>query len=95
VLDAAQAANLLVGCAPDTFLGGGLQTARKVLDDGWIGKPVAATAFMVGHGHEHWHPNPEFYYKAGGGPMLDMGPYYLTALVHLLGPVRRVTGLTQ
>lgn len=95
VLDAAKTADLLVGCAPDTFLGGGLQTARKILDDGWIGKPVAATAFMVGHGHEHWHPNPEFYYKAGGGPMLDMGPYYLTALVHLLGPVKRVTGLTQ
>jgi predicted dehydrogenase len=95
VLQAAQAKGLLVGCAPDTFLGGGLQTSRKVIDDGLIGTPVAATAFMVGHGHESWHPNPEFYYKAGGGPMLDMGPYYLTALVHLLGPIRRVAGLTR
>ena len=95
ILRAAQEKGVLVGCAPDTFLGGGLQTCRKLIDDGWIGKPVAATAFMAGHGHESWHPNPEFYYKAGGGPMLDMGPYYLTALVHLLGPVKRVTGSTK
>jgi len=81
-----------VGCAPDTFLGAGLQTCRKLIDDGWIGEPVAATAFMMCHGHESWHPDPEFYYKPGGGPMFDMGPYYLTALVHLLGPVRRVAG---
>ncbi len=87
------AANALrVGCAPDTFLGGGLQTCRKLIDDGIIGTPVAATAFMTCRGHESWHPAPAFYYKKGGGPMLDMGPYYLTALVHLLGPVRRVTG---
>jgi predicted dehydrogenase len=84
-----------IGCAPDTFLGGGLQTCRKVIDDGWIGKPVAATAFMLGHGPEAWHPNPDFFYKVGGGPMFDMGPYYLTALVHLLGPVKRVTGSAQ
>lgn len=84
-----------VGCAPDTFLGGGLQTCRKLIDDGWIGRPIAATAFMMSHGHEHWHPNPDFYYQAGGGPMFDMGPYYLTALVSLLGSVRRVTGATQ
>ncbi|NIA15482.1 MAG: Gfo/Idh/MocA family oxidoreductase [Nitrospiraceae bacterium] len=83
---------LLVGGAPDTFLGGGLQTCRKLIDDGWIGQPVAATAFIQCHGHENWHPDPEFYYKAGGGPMFDMGPYYLTALVTLLGPVRRVSG---
>ena len=57
--------------------------------------PVAAAAFMAGHGHEGWHPNPDFYYKVGGGPMFDMGPYYLTALVSLLGPVRRVTGSTR
>jgi predicted dehydrogenase len=92
ILAAAQAQGVLVGSAPDTFLGGGQQTCRKLIDDGWIGRPVAATAFMVGHGHESWHPDPEFYYKAGGGPMLDMGPYYLTALVNLLGPVKRVTG---
>ena len=83
---------LLVGCAPDTFLGGGLQTCRKLIDDGWIGEPVAATAFMVCHGHESWHPDPEFYYQTGGGPMFDMGPYYLTALISLMGPVSRVTG---
>ena len=82
---------LRVGCAPDTFLGGGIQTCRKLVDDGAIGTPVAATAFMTCHGHESWHPAPEFYYKKGGGPMFDMGPYYLTALVNLMGPVRRVT----
>jgi predicted dehydrogenase len=76
-------------------LGGGLQTCRKLIDDGWIGVPVAATAFMMSHGHEHWHPSPEFYYQRGGGPMFDMGPYYLTALVSLLGPVKRVTGATR
>lgn len=92
LLAAAEAKGLLVGSAPDTFLGGGIQTCRKLIDDGWIGTPVAATAFMLGHGHESWHPDPEFYYQAGGGPMFDMGPYYLTALVNLLGPVKRVTG---
>ena len=85
---------LRVGCAPDTFLGGGQQTARKLLDDGAIGRPLSGTAFMMLHGHEHWHPNPDFYYQPGGGPMLDMGPYYLTALVNLLGPVRRVASMT-
>jgi predicted dehydrogenase len=81
---------LLVGNAPDTFLGAGIQTCRKLIDDGWIGEPVGADAFMLCRGHETWHPNPEFYYEAGGGPMFDMGPYYLTALVNLLGPVKRV-----
>ncbi|MCC6458605.1 MAG: Gfo/Idh/MocA family oxidoreductase [Caldilineaceae bacterium] len=95
LLEAAEAAGVRVGCAPDTFLGGGLQTCRKLIDDGWIGTPVAATAFMMSHGHEHWHPSPEFYYQRGGGPMFDMGPYYLTALVSLLGPVGRVTGATR
>ena len=65
----------------------GFQTCRKLIDDGWIGEPIAATAFMMSHGHEHWHPSPEFYYQPGGGPMFDMGPYYLTALVSLMGPV--------
>jgi predicted dehydrogenase len=92
VLSTAKEKGLLIGCAPDTFLGGGLQTCRKLIDDGWIGTPVAATAFMACHGHESWHPAPEFYYKVGGGPMFDMGPYYLTALVSLLGPAKRVTG---
>jgi predicted dehydrogenase len=92
LLKEARDRNLLVGCAPDTFLGGGLQTCRALIDDGAIGRPVAATAFMLGHGPEGWHPDPEFFYMPGGGPMFDMGPYYLTALITLLGPVRRVTG---
>ncbi len=92
VLAEAQARKLAIGCAPDTFLGGGLQTCRKLIDDGAIGAPVAAVAFMASRGPEGWHPNPDFFYQRGGGPMLDMGPYYLTALVHLLGPIRRVAG---
>lgn len=95
LLETARSRNLRVGAAPDTFLGGGLQTCRKLIDDGWIGAPVGAAAFMLCHGHESWHPDPEFYYKAGGGPMLDMGPYYLTALVSLIGPIGRVTGSTR
>ncbi len=79
-----------VGCAPDTVLGGGIQTCRKLIDDGAIGKPIAAAANMVCHGHESWHPSPEFYYQAGGGPLFDMGPYYLTSLVTLLGPAKSV-----
>lgn len=85
---------LRVGNAPDTFLGEGHQTARKIIDDGWIGQPVSATAFMACQGHESWHPDPEFYYKAGGGPMFDMGPYYLTDLIFLLGDVRSVCCMT-
>jgi predicted dehydrogenase len=95
MLELARAKGLLVGSAPDTFLGAGLQTCRQLIDEGAIGTPVAATAFMMGHGHESWHPDPEFYYQPGGGPMFDMGPYYLTALVALIGPARRVTGSTQ
>jgi predicted dehydrogenase len=95
MLETAKAKGLLVGGAPDTFLGAGIQTCRKLIDDGWIGEPVAATAFMVCHGHESWHPDPEFYYKVGGGPMFDMGPYYLTALVNLIGAVRCVSGSTR
>jgi predicted dehydrogenase len=95
MLEIAKAKGLLVGGAPDTFLGAGIQTCRKLIDDGWIGEPVAATAFMVCHGHESWHPDPEFYYKVGGGPMFDMGPYYLTALVNLIGAVRCVSGSTR
>ncbi len=94
ILEAAREKGVRVGCAPDTFLGAGGQTCRGLIDDGAIGRPVAAVAFMAGHGHESWHPSPEFYYKPGGGPMLDMGVYYLTALVNLLGPVRRATGAT-
>ena len=92
LLEAAKARGVRVGCAPDTFLGGGLQTCRKLIDDGWIGAPIAATAFLLGHGHESWHPNPDYYYQPGAGPMFDMGPYYLTALTTLMGPVSRVSG---
>ena len=92
MLSEAQARGVRVGCAPDTFLGGGLQTCRALLDEGVIGQPVAATAFMLGRGPENWHPDPAFFYQVGAGPMFDMGPYYLTALISLLGPVRRVTG---
>ncbi len=92
VLELANAKGLRVGCAPDTFLGGGGQTARKLIEDGAIGVPVAAEAAFISHGPESWHPNPEFYYKQGAGPLFDMGPYYLTALVNLLGPVRRLSG---
>ncbi len=84
-----------VGGAPDTFMGAGIQTCRKLIDDGAIGEPIAATAFMMGHGHESWHPDPDFYYQPGGGPMFDMGPYYLTALGALIGPVKRVSGSTR
>ncbi|MYS82070.1 Gfo/Idh/MocA family protein [Embleya scabrispora] len=93
VVAAANKAGLRVGCAPDTVLGVGVQTARRTIEDGLIGMPTSATATMVGFGHERWHPDPEFYYLPGGGPLLDMGPYYLSALVHLLGPVKSVTGI--
>jgi predicted dehydrogenase len=92
MLDLARSKRLLVGCAPDTFLGAGLQTCRKLIDDGVIGEPVAALAVMQTHGPETWHPNPDFFYQPGAGPLFDMGPYYLTALIALLGSVRRVAG---
>ena len=91
----AEEKGLRLGCAPDTFLGGGHQTCRKLIDDGAIGEIVAAQATMLCRGHETWHPSPEFYYKPGGGPMLDMGPYYLTALVNMLGPMKRLTGCVR
>jgi predicted dehydrogenase len=92
IVDRAAKSGLLVGCAPDTVLGTGLQTARAALDGGVIGRPLSASAVMVTAGHERWHPHPDFYYVAGGGPLLDMGPYYLSALVQLLGPIRAVVG---
>ena len=92
LLELAKRKGLRVGCAPDTFLGAGLQTCRKLLDDGVIGEPVAAVAFMASRGMEMWHPNPDFFYQPGAGPMFDIGPYYLTTLVSMLGPVRRLTG---
>jgi len=91
VVQAAAAAGVGLGCAPDTVLGTGVQTARAVVDAGLIGRPTGAVATWVSPGHEAWHPNPDFYYLAGGGPLLDMGPYYLTSLVHLLGPVEVAT----
>ncbi|RMD76438.1 MAG: gfo/Idh/MocA family oxidoreductase, partial [Lentisphaerae bacterium] len=94
IIETAKARNLRAGCAPDTFLGAGLQTCRKLISDGWIGKPIAGTAFMMGHGPEAWHPNPAFFYQVGGGPMFDMGPYYMTALIHLLGPAKSVSAVT-
>ena len=94
ILEYAREKNLQVGCAPDTFLGAGLQTCRKLVDDGWIGKPLSGTAFMMTRGPEFWHPNPAFFYQQGAGPMLDMGPYYITALVHLLGPIKAVSAMT-
>jgi predicted dehydrogenase len=94
LLEIAQRNNLRVGCSPDTLLGTGLQRARKLTSDGWIGRPVAGTAFLMNHGPEQWHPAPEFFYAKGGGPLFDMGPYYITALVSLLGPVSAVTSST-
>ncbi len=91
ILDLAARKGLRVGAAPDTFLGAGIQTARALLDQGAIGTPVAASAFMTCRGHERWHPDPAFFYEHGAGPLFDMGPYYLTALVCLLGPVARVS----
>ena len=93
LLAAARTAEVTVACAPDTVLGTGTQTARRAIEDGLIGRPVAATATMATPGHERWHPAPDFYYAAGGGPLLDMGPYYLSALVTLLGPIATVSGL--
>jgi len=74
-------------------MGAGIQTAIAAIDEGLIGRPVAATAFMTNHGHESWHPDPAFYYKKGGGPLFDMGPYYITSLLAMLGPAKRVTGM--
>ncbi|TLU70973.1 Gfo/Idh/MocA family protein [Lichenicoccus roseus] len=84
-----------VGSAPDTFLGGAHQTVRAALDADQFGRIVSGTACMMNHGHEHWHQDPGFYYQPGGGPLFDMGPYYLTALIDLLGPVASVCALTD
>ncbi|ANA81903.1 gfo/Idh/MocA family oxidoreductase [Paenibacillus glucanolyticus] len=94
VLNLADQKGLRVGCAPDTFLGSGVQTAKAAIESGLIGRPIAATAFMMGSGPEAWHPNPEFFYASGGGPMMDMGPYYVSALVELLGPASRISAST-
>jgi predicted dehydrogenase len=88
-----QSTGLRVGCAPDTFMGASHQACRRALDSGAIGQPVGGSVVVMSHGMEAWHPNPEFFFKEGGGPILDIGPYYITQLVNLLGPVRRVAGI--
>ncbi|MGL4238397.1 Gfo/Idh/MocA family protein [Tabrizicola sp.] len=93
--DLAKSKGLAVGCAPDTFLGGSHQQARAVLDEGRIGTITAGCAAVLNHGMEHWHPNPDFFFLPGAGPMLDLGPYYVANLINLLGPVRRVGALTS
>jgi len=95
VLDLAEKTGLKVGNAPDTFLGGRWQTVRKLMDQGVIGQPLGVNAFVGTHGVERHHPNPDFYYQPGGGPLFDLGPYYLTAMVHLLGPIKRVSGMAR
>ena len=91
----AQAMGVQLSVAPDTCLGRSHQVALEALDDGLIGHPVAASAVMLCHGHESWHPNPSFFYRPGAGPLLDMGPYYITALVSLMGSVVSVQGAAQ
>lgn len=91
----AERRGLRLGCAPDVFLGGPYQAARALLDDGAIGEPLSVTGAMLGGGQTAWHPNPDIFYEDGAGPLLDMGPYYLTAIVALLGPVRRVAGFAS
>ncbi|GLR49518.1 Gfo/Idh/MocA family oxidoreductase [Shinella yambaruensis] len=90
LVNAAASRGLAIGSAPDTFLGAAGRHARRLMEAGAIGKPVTGTAFMMGRGMEHWHPDPSFYYQPGAGPVMDMGPYYLTMMVNLMGPVRRV-----
>ncbi|AZQ67784.1 Gfo/Idh/MocA family oxidoreductase [Silicimonas algicola] len=86
---------LRIGSAPDTFLGGAHQQARALIDDGTVGQVTSGTAFVMSHGMEHWHPNPDFFFLPGAGPVLDIGPYYVTNLIQLLGPVKRVVALTS
>lgn len=95
ILQAAKDAGVLVGAAPATFLAGPFQTARKLIDDGWIGEPLAATAFFTCRGYEYWHPNIDPFYSPGGGPMLDIGPYLVTVLIDFFGPATRVDALTR
>ncbi len=95
ILELAQARGLTVASAPDTFLGARLQTCRQLIDDGVIGEVTAASAFVVSHGHEWFHPGPEFFYQTGAGPLLDIGPYYVTALLSLLGPVKRCSAMAR
>ncbi|WP_343315255.1 Gfo/Idh/MocA family oxidoreductase [Brucella sp. BE17] len=91
----ADARGLKVGCAPDTFLGSAHQLARRVIDSGNVGRITSGTCHVMSHGMEHWHPNPDFFFRAGGGPILDLGPYYIANLINLIGPVKRVAALTS
>jgi predicted dehydrogenase len=93
IVAAAKAKNLRVGAAPDTVLGAGLQEARRIVDAGEIGRPLTGLAAVLSHGMEHWHPNPGFFFRSGAGPVFDMGPYYISALVTLLGPVASVQAM--
>ena len=95
LVDEAERRGLLLGCAPDIFLGGAYQAARSAIDEGVIGEPVAVSAAMLVGGADAWHPSPEQFFQDGAGPLLDMGPYYLTAIVALLGPVAGVTGFAS
>lgn len=95
LIDLADDRGLYLGSAPDTFLGSRLQTCRELIDSGTIGDVVGAGAFVVSHGHEWFHPNPDFFYQVGGGPLLDIGPYYMTALLSLLGPIKTCAGMAR
>ena len=95
LMSIAKEKGLHLGGAPDTFMGAGIQTCRRLIDDGFIGDVIGADCAMISHGTETWHPDPEFFYKRGGGPMLDMGPYYVTALVNLLGEAKEICGMTK
>jgi predicted dehydrogenase len=95
IVAAAKAKNLRVGAAPDTVLGAGIQQARRILDAGEIGRPLTGLAAVLSHGMEHWHPNPAFFFRLGAGPVFDMGPYYISTLVTLLGPVESVQAMGQ
>lgn len=95
LLALAESRGVRIGCAPDIFLGGAYQEARALLDQGAIGTPLAVSATMLAGGQAAWHPDPDIFYRDGAGPLLDMGPYYLSAIVALLGPVQRVAGLAS
>lgn len=95
LMTAADAAGVRIGCAPDTVLGGGMQTARRLIDSGAIGSPQTGLALLQGPGPERWHPAPEFLFQRGAGPLFDMGPYYLTALGTVFGPATRVAAVSR
>jgi predicted dehydrogenase len=93
LLDQAKAAGVRVGCAPDTVLGAGVQSARRLIDSGTIGTPLTALTLLQGPGPQAWHPDPEFLFAPGAGPLFDLGPYYLSVLATLFGPATRVAAV--